>query len=183
MYNPYKVGKQLYLRHPTEEDLQGSWYEWFSDEETTKFMGGDFWPNSREAQLKFYKSIIENRDRLALSIVDKSNDKHLGVISLSSINWVHRYADIALVIGEKEYRKGSIAAEAFALMLNVAFMRLNLLNVRSSYSFSNKNAETLHRLFKFKSVGVYENLLSIDGEFESVVVEILDRESWLKRNM
>ena len=88
-----------------------------------------------------------------------------------------------LVIGEKEYRKGSIAAEAFALMLNVAFMRLNLLNVRSSYSFSNKNAETLHRLFKFKSVGVYENLLSIDGEFESVVVEILDRESWLKRNM
>jgi RimJ/RimL family protein N-acetyltransferase len=183
VYNPYMVSKQIYLRHPTEEDVQGSWHEWFSDEEITKFMGDRSWPNSKEAQLEFYKSLIDSRDRLALSIVAKSNDKHIGVISLSGINWVHRYADIALAIGERECRKGPLAAEAFALMLRAAFLRLNLLNVKSSYCSSNINSEALHRLFKFKRVGKYENLLSIDGQFENVIIEILDRESWLKRNM
>jgi RimJ/RimL family protein N-acetyltransferase len=176
------VGKQIYLRHPTEDDVQGKWHEWFSDEEITKFMGDRFWPNSKEAQLEFYKSLINSKERLALSIINKSNEKHIGVISLSSINWVHRYADIALAIGEKEYRKGSVATQAFALMLKVAFIRLNLLNVKSAYSISNKNSEAFHRLFKFKKIGTYENLLWIDGHSEGLVVEVLDRESWLQRN-
>ena len=51
MYNPYIVGKKIYLRHPTEDDVQGKWHEWFSDEEITKFMCDRFWPNSKEAQL------------------------------------------------------------------------------------------------------------------------------------
>jgi len=32
MYNPYIVGKHIYLRHPTEADVVGGWHEWFSDE-------------------------------------------------------------------------------------------------------------------------------------------------------
>ena len=182
MYNPYMVGKQIYLRHPMEEDVQGKWHEWFSDEEITKFMSDRFWPNSKEAQLEFYKSLINNKDRLVLVIVNKSNEENVGVVGLSGINWVHRYADIALVIGEKEYRKGPVAAEAFALMLKVAFVRLNLLNVKSAYAISNKNSKALHRLFKFRKVGIYENLLWIDRQLDSLVVEILDKESWFKRN-
>jgi len=182
MYNPYKIGKRIYLRHPTEEDVQGKWHEWFSDEEITKFMVDRFWPNSKEAQLEFYKSLINSRDRLALSIVENSNDEHIGIISLNGINWIHRYADIALVIGEKKYAKGPIATEAFALMLKVAFVRLNLLNVKSAYSISNKNSEAMHRLFKFKKVGTYENLLLINGSLDSLILEVLDRESWLRRN-
>ena len=38
MDNPYIIGKQIYLRHPTEEDALGKWHEWFSDEELTKHM-------------------------------------------------------------------------------------------------------------------------------------------------
>ena len=177
------VGKQIYLRHPTEEDAQGSWHKWFSDEEITKFMGDRFWPNSKEAQLIFYKSLFKNKDKLVLSIVNKSNDEHIGVVSLSGINWVHRYADIAMLVGEKKYRKGTVAAEALALILNVAFVRLNLLNVKTSYAISNKTSEALNRLFKFKKVGCYENLLMIDGYLDSLVVEVLDKESWMKRNM
>ena len=183
MYNPYIVGKQIYLRHPTEEDVLGKWHEWFSDEAITKYMSDRFWPNSKEAQIDYYKSLLKNKDRLALSIVDKSNDEHIGIISLSGINWVHRYAEIALVIGEKKYSKGPVAAESFALMLKVAFVRLNLLNVKSAYFISNKNSEALHKVFKFKQVGIYENLLWLDGHLDSLVVEMLDKKSWIKRNV
>ena len=53
-----------------------------------------FWPNSIESQKIFYDSLHNDRNKLVLSIVLKSNDKHIGVISLACINWVHRYADL-----------------------------------------------------------------------------------------
>ena len=85
MYNPYKIGKQIYLRHPNEEDVNGKWHEWFSDEETTKYLSQRFWPNSKEAQLDFYRSLKSSRDKLVLSVINRSSDKHIGIVSLSSI--------------------------------------------------------------------------------------------------
>ena len=182
MYNPYMIGKHVYLRHPTEEDALGKWHEWFSDEQTTKHLVDRFWPNSKEAQLEFLKS-LGDRSRLALSVVTKEKDEHIGVVSLSCINWVHRYADVAIVIGEEKYRKGVYAIEAFSLILKVTFIRLNLRTVRGSYAKSNEASKTLHRVFKFTKVGEYKNLLCIDGHYDDMIVEMLDRETWLKRNM
>ena len=182
MYNPYMIGKHVYLRDSTEEDALGKWHEWFSDEQTTKYLSDRFWPNSKEAQLEFLKS-LEDRSRLALSIITKEDDQHIGVVSLSSINWVHRYADVAIVIGEKEYRKGAYSIEAFSLILKIAFVRLNLRTVKSGYANSNEASKTIHRVFKFTKVGQYKDLLCIDGDYDDMIVEMLDRGTWLKRNM
>ena len=182
MYNPYMEGKQVYLRHPIEEDVQGKWHEWFSDEETTKFLDARFWPNSKEMQFAFYNSLQNDKNKLVLSIVLKSSHKHIGVISLGNINWVHRYADIGIIIGEKEYNKGLYATEAYALLLKIAFLRLNLLNLRAGYCKSNQNSEAILTLFKFKIAGTYKNMMQVDGRNEDVVLTYLDKQSWLKRN-
>ena len=182
MYNPYMIGKHIYLRHPTEEDAQGKWHEWFSDEQTTKYLVDRFWPNSKQAQLDFLES-LEDRSRLVLSIVTEEEDYPIGVVSLSSINWVHRYADVAIVVGEEEYRKGVYAIEAFSLILKTAFIRLNLRTIKGGYASSNEFTKVALRVFKFTKVGEYKNLLCIDGHYDDLVVEMLDRKTWLKRNM
>jgi len=182
MYNPYMIGKHVYLRHPTEEDARGRWHEWFSDEQTTKYLVDRFWPNSIDAQLDFMKS-LSDRSRLVLSVITKEKDEHIGVASLSCINWVHRYADVAIVIGEEEYCRGAYAIEAFSLILKIAFVRLNLRTVKSGYANSNEASRTIHRGFKFTKVGQYKNLLCIDGHYDDLVFEMLDRETWLRRNM
>jgi RimJ/RimL family protein N-acetyltransferase len=181
MYNPYVVGKYVYLRHPTKKDAVGKWHEWFSDEETTKYLVDRFWPNSKEAQLEYLKS-LKDKNRLNLAIVTKSDDEHIGVVSLSSINWVHRYADVTIILGEKKYQKGVYALEAFSLILKIAFLRLNLRTIKSGFVNSNITSKTMHRVFKFAKVGVYKNLFSIDGHYDDLIVAMLDRESWLKRN-
>jgi len=182
MKNPYIIGKQIYLRHPIREDVEGEWYEWFSDEETTKFLESRFWPNSKESQLKFYNSLHDDKNKLVLSIILKSNDKHIGVISLGNINWVHRYADIGIVIGDKQFNQGVYATEAYALILKTAFLKLNLNNVRASYCKAHKNSEALLKLFRFKVAGEYEKLLTIDGHEEDIVCTYIDKKSWLERN-
>jgi RimJ/RimL family protein N-acetyltransferase len=183
MYNPYIEGKQVYLRHPTEEDVEGKWHEWFSDEVTTANLVDRFWPNSRESQKSFYQSLVSGgKDSLVLSIVDKETDKHIGVCSLGAINWVHRYSDFAVVIGEKEFRKGSYAFESLSLLLRTAFLRLNIRVVKGGYVSSNEFTRQLMKVLRFREVGVYEQLIHVNGEYHDFVLVMLDRNSWVARH-
>jgi RimJ/RimL family protein N-acetyltransferase len=180
MNNPYIVGKHIYLRHPTEADVLGGWHEWFSDEETTKYIGDRYWPNSREAQLEFYQSTINSRSRLLLSIVDIASDKHIGVCSLSNISWVHRYGDMALVIGDKDFRKGPYAFECCSLMLRIAFLRLNFKTVRGGYAAVNEYTEKLLAVLRFRQVGTYKEMFWADGKYQDYVICQISAEDWLK---
>ena len=121
MINPYLIGKSVYLRHPTEEDALGKWHEWFSDEETTKYASDQYWPNSVENQLNHYKTLAEetirgDQNRLVLSVVTKTEDLHIGIVGLSRINWVHRFADVIIIIGERKYRRIPYTIEAHELI-------------------------------------------------------------------
>lgn len=182
MYNPYAVGKRVYLRHPTEEDVQGRWHEWLSDEKTTRWLGARTWPNSREAQQEFYEATKRSRERLVLSIVDIETDQHVGVCSLSGIDWIHRYADLAVVIGEPTFRSGPCVADVMALLLKIAFLRLNLRIVKGGYMSSNLATEAILKVFRFEEVGRYKALYWSDGAHVDSVLVMLDRETWMRRN-
>lgn len=182
MYNPYTVGTHVYLRSPTAADVEGAWHEWLSDEETTRWLGLRYWPNSVERQQEFYQSCQQSQDRLVLSIVDVATDKHLGVGNLSSINWVHRYCDVAILIGDSEFRKGPHVVEAMSLLIKVAFLRLNLRIIKSSFASSNAASQAMHDIFRFKEVGRFPGLLWDRGRYVDSVFAMLDRQEWMKRN-
>lgn len=182
MNNPYSIGRSIYLRAPTVDDLQGHWHEWFSDFETTQYLGDRFWPNTPELQKEFFQSIQHSQNRLVLSIVDQKTDIHIGVCNLSAINWVHRFADIALVIGEKKYRNGQIALETCSLLLEIAFLRLNLLNLKGAFIASNPLTELIVKIFDFDIVGRDKNLFFFQGNYVDSVHVQLSREKWFARN-
>jgi [ribosomal protein S5]-alanine N-acetyltransferase len=182
MNNAYAAGALVYLRHPTRADAEGPWHEWLSDEETTRWLSQRYWPNSVERQVEFYESTRRGEDRLVLSIVDVGTEKHIGVCNLSSISWVHRYCDLAIVIGDKAFRKGPHMLEAVSLMLNTAFLRLNMRIVKSSFAASNDASKTIHDVFRFKEVGRLEGLLWDRGRYVDNVIAMLRREDWMRRN-
>ena len=182
MINPYMIGTNVYLRHPSRADAEGPWHEWLSDEETSRWLAQRYWPNSVEGQLEFYESCKRDKDRMVLSIVDVATDKHIGVCNLSSISWVHRYCDLAIVIGDKEYRKGPHVVEAVSLLLRVAFLRLNMRIVKSTFAASNDASKTIHDMFRFKEVGRLEGLIWDRGRYVDNVIAMLRREDWMRRN-
>lgn len=182
MYNPYAVGRAIYLRAPNKADADGAWHTWFSDPETTQYLSDRYWPNTIDLQKDFFDSIQHDKSRLVLSILDKETDIHLGVCSLGSISWVHRYADIALIIGEKQFRNGQVAIEAISLLLEIAFLRLNLRNVKGSYIGSNPATEMLMKLFDFDISGRNIGLLNFRGKYVDSINVQLSRDKWLERN-
>jgi ribosomal-protein-alanine N-acetyltransferase len=182
MINPYAVGKTVYLRAPNRSDAGGRWHEWFSDPEVTEFLIDRWWPNTPDEQVRFFESIAIARDRLVLAICRVDNDEHIGVCNLSAINWVHRSADVALVIGEKSQRNGTVAVETMALLLAVAFNRLNLLNLRSSHIEGNRHTPGLERLFGFIEAGRFKKAAFRNGTYVDVVWSQLTRDAWAARN-
>lgn len=182
MNNPYAIGKKTYLRAPTARDVEGRWHEWFSDPETTQYLMDRHWPNTVDRQRDFFETLQQSSDRLVLSIVDVETNKHIGVCSLSSINWIHRYADVALVIGEKEFRTGPTAVEAVSLLLSVAFLRLNLLNLKGAFLASNPLTQLIVQIFGFEIVGRFKGLYYFKGEYVDSALVQLPRSAWLQRN-
>ncbi len=182
MYNSYSTGTHVYLRHPTLADAEGVWHEWLSDEETTRFLGLRHWPNSVERQREFYQSCLRGEDRLVLSIIDIKTDKHIGICNLSSISWVHRYCDMAIIIGDVEFRKGPHVLEAVSLLLKDAFLRLNMRIVKSSFAASNDASQAIHDIFRFKEVGRVPGLFWDRGRYVDNVIAILECGDWMKRN-
>lgn len=182
MINPYAVGKNIYLRAPCASDVDGEWYQWFSDPEVTQYLVDRFWPNSVESQTELYEATKNTRDKMVLSICLIEDDKHVGVCNLSFINWVHRYADVAIVIGEKEHRNGPIAIDTMSLLLDIAFNRLNLMNLRTAHTAANPHTPLLEKIFGFQEKGRFEKMSYFDGEYVDLVFSQLSRSEWIARN-
>jgi len=184
MKNPYSIGKKIYLRAPEPEDLEGKWHECLSDPDITQYLVDRFWPNNKGKQKVFFESFNNKSfgDRLVLAVCLKDNDKHIGICNLSSINYIHKYADIAFIIGEKKFRNGQIALETLSLLIEIGFHRLNLTNLKSVHMSTNPHTPLLEKLFGFKEIGKYEKLYNYKGKYVDCILSQLSRETWEKRN-
>ena len=182
MNNPYAIGSKIYLRAPTLQDAEGSWHEWFSDPETTKYLVDRYLPKSKEKQVAFFESLQDSPDRVVFSICKIENDEHIGVCGLSAINWFHSNADITYVIGKEQPDNANIIIEAVRLLLESAFNRMNLLNLRSAHAGSNSVTPLIDKMFGFKVIGKLEDFIICDGKRDDLVISQLSKKDWLLRN-
>ena len=181
MKNNYSSGKECYLRTPELNDADSEWYQWFSNPDVTKFLVDQFWPNSVELQKSFIKSAQEDRNRLLLLICDIETDSIIGVAALNSINWVQRYADLSIVQPKSNITNGNQTYEAMTIMLEIAFNKLNLLNIKSYTVELNDKSLLLQKLLGFKQIGSFENLVNIGGIESNLVCLQLSKKEWEKR--
>lgn len=180
--NAYAVGERVWLRALTEADAEGPWHTWFSDEEITRY-ANQWRPNNVERQRAFFHERVQGSGDIILAVIDKATGRHIGVVSLSKIDWVHRFADIALIIGDVEARKEAVLGlEAFTLMIRTAFLRLNLENLKGGYIASQTHSEKILQALRFREIGRSKRLFTIDGEKQDHVLVQLARDDWLTRN-
>ena len=182
MIPPYSAGEHVYLRAPSMSDAEGDWVSWMNDEETTKWLVDQYWPKTVADQKAFIETTNKEKSRLLLMIADKKSDTLIGVCSLSSINYVHRYCSLTVIMGEKGYRQGKHLVETISLLLRVAFKRLNMRSVRSAYVDGNEASALIHRLFHFVDCGAYPETFW-DGEiYRDLKLFNLTQNNWSRRN-
>jgi len=119
-------GERIYLRAVCATDVNERYHRWMNDPHVGQFLETRFSPSSLESIAAYVRRMTEDPDIRFLAIVLKEGDLHIGNIKIGPIDWIHRFADVSLIIGEKACWGKGLGTEAIQLMVGYAFEVLNL---------------------------------------------------------
>jgi len=158
-------GEHVLLKVLTRRDvLESGWYGWFNDEEVCRTLQKHYFPTTPEGQLKFWEQMTAASDRLQLGICAAAGGHIVGIISLNSIDFINRKAEISVVIGDKTARNITIFVEACTLILRHGFETLNLHRIYGG-SISRDLVQLMCRMLGCKDEGVARQDIYKDGAY------------------
>lgn len=118
--------ERLYLREVRLSDVNETYYRWMNDPEVTQYLESRYYPNSLDRLKEYVRRLDGDPGTIFFAILLKEADRHIGNIKLGPINWIHRFGDIGILIGEKDLWGQGYATEAIQLVVHYAFNTLNL---------------------------------------------------------
>ncbi len=154
-YSIFIKGEDVDLCIPNSHAIEvDGWAEWFNDTKITRFLDQGLFPNTRENQKLFLES-LNNQDRIALMVRPRGKEQVIGIVSLSNINFVHRIADIAIVLGETPKGRNLQALEALALLTQHGFDNLGLMRIAAGQVYPElSNWNKRMELIGYKAEGI-----------------------------
>lgn len=175
-------GKLVLLKALSEKDvMESDWYGWFNDEDTTYFLQKHYLPNTREAQLEFFRKEIANNERkLQLGICDVNGGAIVGVVSINNIDHMNQKGEFSILIGEAAYRKPQYVIEVVNVIFRHAFHSLNLHRIYGG-SIHDELVEFLCRMIGCRREGVLRKDVFKHGRFWDVHLYGILREEYEAR--
>ena len=165
---PFIKGNGFNLRELSENDLEGNWYKWFNDSVVTKYQNKGIFPNTRENQKKYLLYLQSSDSDVVMAIVSAETNKHLGNVGLHNINWVHRSAELGIVIGEKEYHGKKYGKQAWKLITEYGFNILNLHRIYALIMEKNIASIKCAEAAGFSREGEIKDYFYKNGTYEKV---------------
>lgn len=149
---------------------------WFNDIEVTKYNShGQFFFSKHKL---IYDKIDNDGSQLIFAILVEQDNrgidgikfgKYVGNVSLQEIDLINRTAEIAIIIGEKEYWGKGIAAEAFKCMIKHGFERLNLYKIYAGTASENEGMIKAFEKTELLEECVLYNELYLDNKRMNIV--------------
>ncbi|MDU2353340.1 MAG: GNAT family protein [Anaerococcus sp.] len=162
-------GKNVSLRTVELEDLDYL-NKWKNTEEVFKYLGGGFYPVSKDTQSQWMNSIIDTTNGNIRYIIQNKQNQPIGFIGLYSIHDIYRTAEIGLYIGEINEQKKGHAYEAYQLFENYIMNYLNIRKLKAYVVEINSPAVSFWHKNNYMVVGKFSKERYIDGEFVDVLI-------------
>lgn len=120
MFNPvFLRGPKVELKKFTSTFLNEKYIGWLNDEEITKYLYVGSFPVT-EVDL----DSRNNHHNIMFAILSQST--FIGTVTLGSINWIHRKAELGYMIGDQNFWGRGIATEVVELVAQYGLNTLNL---------------------------------------------------------
>jgi len=162
-------GELIYLRALHKDDICGGYSLWLNDPIITAFNSHGRYPMTVVKLLDYIDYSQVTQTDLILAVIEKQNYTHIGNISLQNINWVDRSAEIAFLLGDKNFWGMGIMYNAGLLLISHGFKSLNLHRIYCGTSSENKGMQKLAEKLKMKNEGLRKEAIFKQGQYFDVV--------------
>jgi RimJ/RimL family protein N-acetyltransferase len=166
----FYAGEHVLLKALSPQDVEESdWVRWFNDEQMSTYNQHHYFPNTFAQQHEHLKSCVSS-SKLQLGIVDRLDLSSIcGVVSLNSIDWVNRHAEIAGIQAERTKANSALFLESWSLMLRHGFQQLGLRKIYGG-TFHPHVANALVRIFNFEIEGVRRRHVYKNGALHDITL-------------
>ncbi len=161
--------QRLGLRALIEEDADGPYLAWLNDEETCAGNSHHIYPYSRNQAIDYIRSVRSDKSSLVLAIIMKSEERHIGNVSLQHIHPVNRSAELAVLIGDKSCRGKGIGEEACRMIVAHGIKALNLRRVTCGTFVANEAMQKVALRLGMKEEGRRREAVYKDGLWQDVI--------------
>lgn len=192
----YKDGK-LRIRPWTEDDMcKNEYHNWFHDPEVTKYTSHCRFPIVEKDKQYVLDSInngnlwwaieygVEYRyddNGIPLAFSEPWTEyKLIGNIVLIDIDFINRQAELALIIGDKEYWAKGVGKKVCNLVLDHGFNKLGLNRIYLATPGIHTGMRFLARKIGMKPEGKKRDGIYLEGCFQDVICYSILHKEWKK---
>lgn len=173
-------GPKLILAPFNKTFITPKYQGWFDDPVATRYNSHGVFPHSKEGTEQFLQDIESEKILVWAIIIDAprgvdasgtephTNKIHMGNISLQSINWVNRSAELTILIGEKEYWGKGIGKAVCGIVLDHAFNLMNLSRIWTGTAVTNFAMQKICVSLDMKQEGRFRQGVYLNGRYEDV---------------
>ncbi|MFC0522965.1 GNAT family N-acetyltransferase [Pontibacillus salicampi] len=162
-------GERIYLRKVTEED--GALYsKWVNDLEVMTLTRPHLEPYSEHEAKNFIRHIANDSSAKSFIIECHQTNNPIGITSLIHLDFPNRNAECIIDIGEKHYWSQGYGEEAMCLLLDYAFLEINLHKVYLKVFSYNERAIRLYNKLGFKVEGELQEHLFREGAWHNITM-------------
>ena len=156
---------RLILRGLRPEDSTEDYLGWLNDPQILRYRGPKAFPSSLEG-LKTYLESLDSRSDLMLAICLKDSGRHIGNIALNSILWIHRSAELSMMIGAKDLWGKRFGKEAIYGVCQHGFYNMGLYRIWAESPNPAFNGAV--RSLGWKHEGTKRQAFLLDGELVDI---------------
>jgi RimJ/RimL family protein N-acetyltransferase len=157
------VGARIHLREVRLTDVNEHYYKWMNDPDVNRYLETRFIPQSLETIADFVRHMAGKSDEPFFAICTNDSGDHIGNIKIGPINWRHRYADVSLLIGAKDFWGKGYAPEAIALVTRFGFEVINLNKLEAGCYAENEGSARAFEKCGYTREGLARGHFFVDG--------------------
>jgi len=168
----YLSTDKIYLREVRLSDLTQGYCDWLNDPEVNRYLETRFYIQTLADIKEYWENYQRDADEPWFAICKKDQfggEEHIGNIKLGPISWVHRRAEVSLVL-KKEYWGRGYGSEAINLISRYAFQTLDLHKLTAGIYDLNKGSKRAFENVGFNREALLVNHVFLDGKYEDVIL-------------
>jgi len=175
------IKENKFILRPVAEEDSTIVYDWFNDKDIIDRIVGFRVRVSLEEALDWcVRASRENDDDIKWIIEpNEEPSKPIGFVGLYNVDLINENAEIAIIIGDKNFWGRGIGEKSLRLVCDFAFKYLGLKLISAQILSDNEPSLSLFRKVGFKEEGLLKSRIYRNGIWHDIVLMRLILEEWI----